>query len=67
MATATELHHKVRERLGRVDQMYTRGRQTIVAALAEAGSPITIADLLDRAPKLTLSSAYRNLAMMEEA
>ncbi|MEY2524168.1 MAG: Fur family transcriptional regulator, ferric uptake regulator [Ilumatobacteraceae bacterium] len=67
MATATELHHEIHKRLGRIDQMYTRGRRTIVGALVDAGSPITILELLDRAPNLTQSSAYRNLAMMEEA
>lgn len=67
MAADTQLHHQIHSRLQQIDQLYTRGRQSIVDALVSAGSPITIPELLGRAPNLTQSSAYRNLAMMEEA
>jgi Fur family transcriptional regulator, ferric uptake regulator len=67
MAVDNQLHHQVHGRLRQIDQLYTRGRQSIVEALVSAGSPITIPELLGRAPTLTQSSAYRNLAMMEEA
>jgi Fe2+ or Zn2+ uptake regulation protein len=67
MATTDRLHRQVGERLHRIDQVYTRSRRTIVEALSDGGSPITIPELLQRAPSLTQSSAYRNLAMMESA
>lgn len=67
MAADTQLHHQVHGRLQQIDQLYTRGRQSIVEALIAAGSPITLPELLGRAPNLTQSSAYRNLAMMEAA
>jgi len=67
MAADSQLHHEIQGRLQQIDQLYTRGRQSIVEALVEAGSPITLPELLGRAPNLTQSSAYRNLAMMEEA
>lgn len=56
-----------RERLLTRDLRYTTGRRRIVEALAESGAPVTLPDLLDLAPELSQSSAYRNLAMMEEA
>jgi Fur family transcriptional regulator, ferric uptake regulator len=62
-----ELHRMARERLTERDQRYTTGRRVIVDALAAAGSPITLPDLLDQAPTLAQSSAYRNLALMEDA
>ena len=61
------IHRQVGDRLHRIDQLYTRSRRTIVETLVECGSPITIPELLERAPALTQSSAYRNLAMMENA
>ena len=67
MAADAQLHHQVHGRLQQIDQLYTRGRQSIVDALVAAGSPITLPELLGRAPNLTQSSAYRNLAMMEAA
>jgi Fe2+ or Zn2+ uptake regulation protein len=57
----------VGELLGSRDQRYTRGRRMIVDALREARGPVTLPDLLVAAPSLALSSAYRNLAVMEEA
>jgi Fe2+ or Zn2+ uptake regulation protein len=67
MATDDKLHRQIGERLHRIDQLYTRSRRTIVDALYDFGSPVTIPELLQRAPSLTQSSAYRNLAMMESA
>lgn len=67
MGTDDELHREIKERLGQIDQMYTRGRQTIVDALVAAGTPLTLPGLLEQAPDLTQSSAYRNLSMMEQA
>ena len=38
----------------------------MVTALADAGGPVTLPELIDRAPQVAQSSAYRNLAVMEE-
>jgi Fur family transcriptional regulator, ferric uptake regulator len=68
MIPDTQLHQQVQDRLRSIDQVYTRGRRTLVDTLmAAAGTPVTLAELLSRAPGLTQSSTYRNLAMMEEA
>lgn len=56
-----------RERLTARDQRYTSGRRVIVEALAGAGAPVTLPELLAREPSLAQSSAYRNLAVMEQA
>ena len=66
-ASATDLDRAVTDRLARSELRYTRGRRAIVAALRTAGGPVTLPDLLDLAPTVTQSSAYRNLALMEEA
>ena len=47
------------------DQFYTSGRRELVGLLATVGRPATIPDLLEMRPKLTQSSVYRNLAMLE--
>ena len=67
MVADERLHRQVNDRLHRIDQQYTRGRRVIVEMLVDADSPMTLPELLQRAPALTQSSAYRNLAMMEEA
>lgn len=66
MAT-DELHHAATERLAAREQRYTANRRAIVDTLAEAGSPVTMPELLAARPGLTQSSTYRNLAMLEEA
>lgn len=67
MSADEELHQEIKARLGEIDQLYTRGRQAIVDALVGAGTPLTLPALLEQAPDLTQSSAYRNLSMMEQA
>ncbi len=67
MSADEDLHREIKARLGRIDQLYTRGRQAIVDALVGAGTPLTLPGLLEHAPDLTQSSAYRNLSMMEQA
>ena len=39
----------------------------LVEVLASAGRPLTIADVMASAPTLPQSSAYRNLAILEQA
>ena len=48
------------------DQFYTSGRRELVGLLASIGRPATIPDLLATRPKLTQSSVYRNLAVLEQ-
>jgi Fur family transcriptional regulator, ferric uptake regulator len=68
MIADPQLHQQVSDRLRSIDQLYTRGRRALIEALAAAaGTPVTLSELLGRAPGLTQSSAYRNLAMMEQA
>jgi Fe2+ or Zn2+ uptake regulation protein len=67
MPAEDRLHRQVSDRLHRIDQLYTRGRRIIVEALYDHGSPVSLPELLQQAPTLTQSSAYRNLAMMESA
>lgn len=67
MASAhADIHRTVRDLLDQHDQRYTAGRRAVVAALADAGGPVTLPELIDRAPQVAQSSAYRNLAVMEE-
>jgi Fur family ferric uptake transcriptional regulator len=62
-----DLHASVAAMLATDEQRYTRGRRCLIEALAAAGRPLTIADILAAAPSLPQSSAYRNLAVLEEA
>lgn len=61
-----EIHRTVRDRLDENDQRYTAGRRAVVDALASADGPVTLPELIDLAPELAQSSAYRNLAVMEQ-
>jgi Fe2+ or Zn2+ uptake regulation protein len=60
------VHDSAAVRVRGVDQMYTTGRRELVELLAKLGRPATIPDLLESRPKLTQSSVYRNLAILEE-
>ena len=64
---SAEVHRMARERLMDRDQRYTTGRRRLVEVLAGTGAPVTLPALLALAPDLSQSSAYRNLALMEEA
>lgn len=61
-----EIHRTIRDVLDANDQRYTAGRRAVVDALAAADGPLTLPELIDLAPTLAQSSAYRNLAVMEE-
>ncbi len=63
----SEIHQVAVARLGLLDQRYTTNRKTIVVTLAESPAPLTIAELLETNTKLSQSSTYRNLAVLEEA
>jgi Fur family ferric uptake transcriptional regulator len=63
---ADDLHATVAQRLHDDGQRYTRQRRALVELLAEV-APLSIPELLEHAPELAQSSAYRNLAVLERA
>jgi Fur family transcriptional regulator, ferric uptake regulator len=63
----TSLHGLVEQRLRQVSQRYTSGRREVVELLAEAGQPVSIEDIAERAPRLPRSSAYRHLVDLQLA
>lgn len=62
---ADDLHHAIAARLQADGQRYTSGRRRLVSALVAAGRPLTAAEVLADA-ELAQSSAYRNLAVLEQ-
>jgi Fur family transcriptional regulator, ferric uptake regulator len=63
-----DLHETAAKRLRLVSQRYTTGRRHLVERLADAGQPLTIPDLLGTGgQRVPQSSAYRNLAVLEQA
>ena len=62
-----ELHRTVAARLADHEQQYTTNRRAVVQALAAAGAPITLPDLLAADQSLAQSSAYRSLSVLVEA
>lgn len=67
MASATDLHPTVAERLRGEDQRYTRNRRAVVEVLARGGRPLTIPEVLEADQRLAQSSVYRTLGVLEEA
>jgi Fe2+ or Zn2+ uptake regulation protein len=61
------VHEDVAVRLARLDQRYTRIRRDLVETLGAAGRPLTIPEILDVNPRLSQSSAYRNVTTLIEA
>jgi Fe2+ or Zn2+ uptake regulation protein len=62
-----ELHPTAMARLRADGQRYTAGRRALVDALEQADGPVSIPQLLQGRSDLPLSSAYRNLAVLEQA
>ena len=62
----SQLHDAAAGRLRAAEQLYTSGRRQLIELLVSMGRPATIPDLLGAQPKLTQSSLYRNLALLEE-
>jgi Fe2+ or Zn2+ uptake regulation protein len=60
------VHEAAGALLRNAEQRYTSGRRELVGLLAAVGRPATIPDLLATRPKLTQSSVYRNLAVLED-
>jgi Fe2+ or Zn2+ uptake regulation protein len=65
--TGSDLHDTIAARLAADGQRYTDGRRELVARMLGAPQPLTIPELLDAPPRLPQSSAYRNLAVLEQA
>ena len=66
MAT-TELHDIASARLRTAGQRYTTRRRALVDLLDGADGPLTIPQILQLDRELAQSSAYRNLAVLEQA
>lgn len=64
---AVDPHAAAAQRLGDAGQRYTERRRRLVSVLATAGHPVAIPEILVEAPELKQSSAYRNLADLEQA
>ena len=64
---ADELHVQVAARLRRVGQRFTPGRRLLVDALVRSPRPVTAAELVASDAGLPQSTAYRNLAVLEQA
>ncbi len=62
----SDIHAIAATRLGSADQRYTRSRRKMVEALDAAERPMSIPDLL-AISDIPQSSAYRNLAVLEQA
>jgi Fe2+ or Zn2+ uptake regulation protein len=67
MTRTDDLHSTAAARLRAAGQRFTPARESLVDALAGAGKPLTIADVLAACLGLPQSSAYRNLAALEQA
>jgi Fur family transcriptional regulator, ferric uptake regulator len=66
MATA-DLHVVVGAKLRNVGQRYTTRRRALVEILERARQPLAIPEILDAGADLAQSSAYRNLAVLDQA
>ena len=64
---AHRLDEVVAGRLRRVGQSLTPRRRSLLRILRSAVRPLTIHEILDRGSGLAMSSAYRNLTVLEHA
>jgi Fur family transcriptional regulator, ferric uptake regulator len=60
-----DLHEAVAARLADRSGRYTGARRDLIQLLAEAGRPLTVDEIVLRAPRQRPSSVYRNLAVFE--
>ena len=61
-----DLHATVAANLRSAKQRYSTGRRAIVEVLAGSGRPVTAPELVMINPALSVSSVYRNLAVLEQ-
>jgi Fur family transcriptional regulator, ferric uptake regulator len=62
-----DIHARIALLLAAREQLYTPARRTLIEALAQAGRPATLGELLTVTPGLAASTAYRNLTVLSEA
>ncbi len=62
-----DVHDTAARRLRAVGQRYTTGRHAVVDVLAAARAPLTIPEVVAGGRPIPQSSAYRNLAVLEQA
>lgn len=62
-----DLDATTRTRLHALSQRATPTRLRLVAAIAAAGRPISITEILEQEPTFAQSSTYRNLQVLEQA
>jgi Fur family ferric uptake transcriptional regulator len=62
-----DVHLLAATRLAARDQRYTPNRRRLVDALAASAGPLTLTGILGDGDGMAQSSAYRNLAVLEEA
>jgi Fur family transcriptional regulator, ferric uptake regulator len=62
-----DVHDTAATRLRAVGQRYTSGRRAVVDVLADARAPLTIPDVVAEGRRIPQSSAYRSLAVLEQA
>ena len=60
-----DLHEAVAARLADRVGRYTGARRDLIQALVEARCPLTVDEIVVRAPRQRPSSVYRNLAVFE--
>lgn len=60
-----DLHEQIARLLTNSDQRYTSGRRRLVEVLIDAGRPVTLPEIIELAPDIAQSSAYRNLDILE--
>jgi Fe2+ or Zn2+ uptake regulation protein len=61
----SDVHDAVAARLAHHDGRYTGARRDLIDVLAAAGRPLTVDEIVMRAPRQRPSSVYRNLAVFE--
>ena len=62
-----DFHAAVARRLRAVRQRYSTGRRAIAVVLAAADRPLTAPEVVELGSGLSVSSVYRNLAVLEQA
>ena len=62
-----DLHIAVSDRMRAARQRYSTGRRAIVAVLTQTGRPVTASEIVSQDEDLSVSSVYRNLAVLEAA
>jgi Fe2+ or Zn2+ uptake regulation protein len=62
-----DVHDTAARRLQAAGQRYTSGRQAVVDVLAQARAPLTIPEVVAGGRHIPQSSAYRSLAVLEQA